>query len=184
MHLDPEFPPPVLEPEPDWRPAPELGIYRRERNFVSGEPEGQRLRVRFWVRDGDAAFVGKVWFGPQAEGPPLCAHGGSIAAVLDDAMGRGVWVAGHMVLAGRISVEFRSRVPLGAVHLVEAVVERAEGRKVHSRGRLLDASGRELASSEGLFVRIDASHFEEERRRLEAMGHPVWEHPGGEGGGA
>lgn len=170
----PDYPDPDLSPAAGWGPVPAAGVFRARRNFVSGDPEGDRIRIRFYQREADGHFVGKVWFGPQAEGPPLCAHGGSIAAVLDDAMGRACWVAGHMVLAGRIGIEFLKKVPLGRTLVVEAWVAEVDGRKVHARGRVLEGEGpgaAELARSDGTFIEITREYFEAERRRLEGLGY-------------
>ncbi len=168
-----EFAAPTFPPREGWSPAPSEGVWEAARNFVSGDPEGDRIRIRFFVRDVDGAFVGWVWFGPRAEGPPLSAHGGSIAAVLDDAMGRACWVAGHMVLAGRISIDFRRRVPLGQVHEVEAWVDSVDGRKVKAKGRLLGSDESVLAESEGTFIQVTREHFEAERKRLQELGYQV-----------
>ena len=81
--------------EVGWTPIDPLGSVGTGRSFVSGEPDGDRLRVCYYRRDRDGALVGKIWFGPGAEGPPGHAHGGSMAAVLDEAMGAGAWLAGH-----------------------------------------------------------------------------------------
>lgn len=162
--------PPDLSADPEWTDAPVLGIYRPERSFVSGDPEGPRIRVRYFVHAEDGRYVGKVWFGPLAEGPPLCAHGGSLAAVLDDAMGRAAWVAGHTVLAGRIAIDFRKKCRLGEVHRIDTRIVEDGERKVRVVATLLCPAGELVAEGEGIFVKISAAYFEEEKRRLEAMG--------------
>src|SRR5687767_9779706 len=93
------------------------------RSFVSGDPESKLIRVRYFRRDADGALVGTAWFGDAVEGPPGHAHGGSIAALMDEAMGLAAWVAGHTVVAGKISVEFLRMVPLGRVARFECHVE-------------------------------------------------------------
>lgn len=123
-------------------------------SFVSGEPEGNRLRVAYFRRAADGALFVRAWFGRGAEGPPGYAHGGSVAAVLDEAMGAAAWMAGHPSVAARISVDFKLMVPLGLDALIEAAVDGVEGRKVATRARLLDGDGRVLAESDGLFVKL------------------------------
>lgn len=108
----------------------------------------------YFQRQSDRALVARAWFGQGAEGPPGYAHGGSVAAVLDEAMGAAAWVAGHPSIAARIEVDFRSMVPLGIDAQVEMTVEKVEGRKITTRARLLDAEGRALAESAGLFLRL------------------------------
>lgn len=164
--------PPLLTPEPGWSPAPELGIYRPERSFLANDD--RRLRLAYWLRDADRAFVGKVWFGPCAEGPPLSAHGGSLAAVLDDAMGRSLWVAGYRVVAGTLEFKLRSRTPLLEVHHIETRLLREQGRKVFAEGRITGLDGSLRAEGTGTFVKITAQAFATEMERLKAAGHPVW----------
>lgn len=161
---------PDLSPEPHWKPVSEAGVYRPERSFIHSDPEGLRLRVRFY-QDERPHFVGKVWFGPYAEGPPACAHGGSIAAILDDAMGRCAWEFGHKVLAGRLTFDYRRKTPLFQVHQIDAWIESVDTRKLLTRATLMDARGRTLTEGEGIFVRVSEEDFQEEKRRLEAMGY-------------
>lgn len=144
--------------EPGWDPLEPLAP-QSMRSFVSGDPSGQRLRVRYFRRGDDGALVGRVWFGPDAQGPPGHAHGGSMAAVLDEAMGAGAWLAGHTVVAARIGVSFRAMLPLGTIALVETWVESVDGRKVTTRGRLSGPGGDVFAESDGLFVAIALEKF-------------------------
>ena len=96
---------PDLGPEPGWIEFEQTKV--GERTFASGE---DRIELRLYA-DGDG-LSGKVWFGPEAEGPPGHAHGGSIATVLDQAMGHCAWYKGHPCVAGQFTVQFRSMAPL------------------------------------------------------------------------
>lgn len=145
--------------EVGWTPIEPLESIGTGRSFVSGEPNGDRLRVRYYRRDRDGALVGKVWFGPGAEGPPGHAHGGSMAAVLDEAMGAGAWLAGHAVVAANLTVNFRRMLSLENEVLLETWVERVDGKKVMTRGRLVDRDGEVYAEGEGLFISIGGERF-------------------------
>ena len=124
-------------------------------SFILGEPGNQRMRVAFFMRDSDQALVGRVWFGPLAEGPPKHAHGGSIAAMLDEAMGVAGWLAGHRVVAAKISVEYKKPVRLGSVCEFAGWVDRKDGKRVHTKGEMRLPDGTVCAASEGLFIVID-----------------------------
>lgn len=128
------------------------------RTFVSGDPEGTRLRLSYFRRQRDGALVAHVSFGPGSEGPPGIAHGGAVAAALDDVMGAGVWHAGHAAVAARIIVDFREMVPLGLEGVIETRLEGTEGRKVRIRAWLTDGE-RVFAESEGLFVMLGAEQL-------------------------
>jgi acyl-coenzyme A thioesterase PaaI-like protein len=150
MSADLHVPEPDLSPLPGWE-APPSGDGRPSRSFVSGDPNGSRIRVRYY-RGPDGQRVGKVWFGADAEGPPGHAHGGAIAAVLDEAMGTNAWLVGHRVLAGTLQIVYRRPLPLGLVARLRTDIAEVSGRKVVARGWLEDDDGRAYAEGTGTFV--------------------------------
>lgn len=150
---------PAVVAEPGWRPVEPFRLEGGRGSFVSRDPEGDRLRVSYFQRDSDQRLVGRAWFGPGAQGPPGHAHGGSMASVLDEAMGAAAWLAGHLVVAVQLNTSFRKMLPLGTDALMEAWVERIEGRKVWTRGRLLGEDGEPFAEAEAIFLKLDAERF-------------------------
>ncbi|HVT15978.1 MAG TPA: PaaI family thioesterase [Thermoanaerobaculia bacterium] len=154
---------PAVVAEPGWTPIEPFrleGLEGGRGSFITGEPEGHRLRVRYFVRERDGRLVGRAWFGPGAQGPPGHAHGGSIAAVLDEAMGAAAWMAGHLTVAARLETDFRRMLPLGTDATLEAWVERIEDRKVWTAARLLDGEdGEPFAAAKALFVKLDPERF-------------------------
>ena len=62
-------------------------------SFVSSDKKSESLQVKYYLRKSDNHVIAYAWFGPKAEGPPNYAHGGSIAAVLDEAMGAVPWAS-------------------------------------------------------------------------------------------
>jgi acyl-coenzyme A thioesterase PaaI-like protein len=152
-------------PEPGWTPIDPFRLEGGAGSFVTGRgrdgdpPDGDRLRVRYFLRDADSRLVGRAWFGPGAQGPPGHAHGGAIAAVLDEAMGAAAWVAGHIAVAARLDTSFLRMLPLGTDATLEAWVEREEGRKIWTTGRLLDGAGEPFAAASGLFIELPPERF-------------------------
>ncbi len=142
-----------------WRPVDPLRIEGGRGSFVSGDPLGGRLRVAYFA-DDRGRLVGRAWFGAGALGPPGHAHGGSMAAVLDEAMGAAAWMAGHRVVAVRLTSNFQRMLPLGTDAFFEAWVERTEGRRVFTRGRLTDELGNPFAEGEAIFLELDSRRFE------------------------
>ncbi len=149
---------PNLDPEPGWRElVPPQAVAGR--SFVSGDRQGHRLRVRYFARE-DGSLAAKAWFGPGAEGPPGNAHGGSLAAVLDEAMGAAAWFAGHAVVAANLHLKFRRMVPLGTVVLASTRLTTVDGRKVRTAGMLRSLDGAiTYCKAEGLFIKVDAERF-------------------------
>ena len=124
-----------LSGEPGWVPFDAASLVGESLRFVSGEPDGNRFRVRYY-RDEEGALKARIWFGPETGGPPGHAHGGSMAAVLDEVLGLTAWAAGYPVVVGNLNVSFRNLLPLEKVVTVESRVVSAEGRKVMVHGRI------------------------------------------------
>lgn len=148
-----------LLPEPGWselsRPA-SLGSHP---TFVSGNDDTDRLRVKYYYRQHDKHLVGKAWFGPGAQGPPGHAHGGSISALLDEAMGFASWVDDLTVVAAEITIRFIEMLPLEQEVQFEAWVEQVNGRKVTTGSRVFGTDGTIYGKGTGLFIVIDVEKF-------------------------
>lgn len=129
-------PPPVdLGGETGWSPFDAPSLVGESLRFISGEPEGNRFRVRYY-RDREQHLHARIWFGPETEGPPGHAHGGAVAAVMDEALGLAAWAEGYPIVVGNLNVSFRNMLPLRKVVTLESRVISAEGRKVMVHGRL------------------------------------------------
>ena len=150
------FEPPTYLTELAANPAlVPLGRHERPHSWVHHNPDKRRLDIHYYFDPVRKRLHGGVHWGPDAEGPPGCGHGGSIASVLDDGMGTCAWAAGHRVVALSIQVNFRHFVPLGSTPRTEFWVERAEGRKIYTAGQITGVDGTLHAESTGLFLEID-----------------------------
>lgn len=148
-----------LSAEPGWQKLPGFTNGSGLRTFVSGNPDSNLMRVQYYRREKDGALVGKAWFGPNAEGPPGHAHGGTIAALLDEAMGGVAWMAGHAVLAAQLTTKFRRMIALDSVVMFEALVDAVEGRKIKTKGRLFLADQTVFGEGEGLYIKKRPEDF-------------------------
>lgn len=124
-----------LSGEAGWSSFDAPALVGASLRFVSGEPDGNRYRIHYF-RDLEQRLRARVWFGPETEGPPGHAHGGSMAAVLDEVLGLAAWTAGYPIVVGNLNVSFRNLLPLEQVVTVESEVVSAEGRKVLVHGRI------------------------------------------------
>ena len=147
--------PPTIEGDADWVAFDAPALVGSSLRFVSGDPDGQRFRTRYFRRP-DRSLVARVWFGPETEGPPGHAHGGSMAAVLDEVLGLAAWAAGHAIVVGNLSVDFRNLLPLLEVVQVETEVLAVEGRKIRVRGKLWDGREKVYAEADCLCVEIQS----------------------------
>lgn len=129
--------------------------------YVGGDA---RLRVEYEFDPRKRRLHGRAWFGPGVSGAPGHAHGGSILAVLDEAMGLAAWMSGHYVMSVRLTTEFLKMLPLGTEARVEAHVARVRGRRVHTVGAVLAPDGAVFARARALFVKLSPEHLDRFRR--------------------
>jgi len=135
----------------DWTRIDPFPRSHTKRSFVSETLETDRIRVMYFRVGDEPVLRGKVWFGPGTEGPPGIAHGGAVAAALDESVGGVAWMLGHRVVVARLTVDFRAMVRIGTDATIEASVAEVNGRKVTCRARLTDGDTL-LAEAEGLCV--------------------------------
>jgi acyl-coenzyme A thioesterase PaaI-like protein len=152
----------------NWLESPEVGCVPADLpflaladTFVSGDSSTNRLSVRYFHQPGNGTLLARVLFGPGTQGPPGHAHGGSMAALCDEAMGGAAWLAGYPVVAAQLNITFRTMLPLGTRCVVEARVEDANGRKIKTTCKLRSEDGtRVFCSGEALFLILDQEKIE------------------------
>jgi acyl-coenzyme A thioesterase PaaI-like protein len=108
-------------------------------------------------RDGDEAVLSIV-LGPAFEGAPDRAHGGVVAALVDEVMGFVLSINATPAYTGRLSVTYRAPTPLGEELEIRARLRSREGRKlrIEAEARCGDTL---VAEGEGLFIAVDPKHF-------------------------
>jgi acyl-coenzyme A thioesterase PaaI-like protein len=97
-------------------------------------------------------------FGAAYEGPPGCVHGGFVAAAFDEVLGATQSMSGSPGMTAHLEVDYRSPTPLHTELRFAGVIERIDGRKIHTRATL-HAGDRPCAESYGLFISMDPEKF-------------------------
>ena len=124
--------------------------------FVCGLENPFGLRLHFYDNGADEVWA-EFALGPNHQGFPGVAHGGVVAASLDEGGGRVMMTQDgrRMGMTAKLEVRYRQPVPLDTPL-------RALGRRVRDRGRLVsthaeirDAAGQVLAEAEVLCAQID-----------------------------
>ncbi|XP_028407015.1 acyl-coenzyme A thioesterase THEM4-like [Dendronephthya gigantea] len=94
-----------------------------------------------------------VQFGIYLRGPVGLVHGGASATILDAAMGNCVHYCGHRALTGTLNIEYKRPLPLNSATLVEAKIDKIEGRKIFSSGEIKTTDGSAVYSkSTAVFI--------------------------------
>jgi acyl-coenzyme A thioesterase PaaI-like protein len=138
---------PTATPEPGWEPV--VPFPSPEGTFLA---DGDRVRLAYFRKPGEPVLYGKAWFGKKTMGPPGHVHGGAMAATLDEAMGAAAWMNDHHSVAATITISFLAMLPIETETIVEARIDRVEGRKIFLSSTLTDPAGRKVAEGTALFV--------------------------------
>ena len=123
-------------------------------------PHGHHLQA--W-RDGDRIRARHV-FDARHVGAPGIAHGGALATVLDDLFGFVLYVVGDLAVTRHLEVGYRAPVLLGVPYLLEAGLDRREGRKLFISARGVDETGALVVEAKAVFIVVEPQHFSREGR--------------------
>ncbi len=130
---------------------------RLQKNFCFGcgknNPEGMRLK--FTYDEERDCFVCRFRLGKRYTGPPGHVHGGIIATILDEAMGKVNKLRHVVALTSEITVNYLKPVPLNKPLRVESREQKVSGRKHINVAEILNQKCEILARSRGLFIAID-----------------------------
>jgi acyl-coenzyme A thioesterase PaaI-like protein len=141
-----------------------------KRCFGCGEehPTGLHMKV---VARGERV-LGSFLVTEHHQGAPGLAHGGVIAAAVDEAMGFLIYLLAAPAVTAHLEVDYRRPVPVGALLELETSVERIDGRKIYSvlTGRI---DGEVHVEARSLYIRVGVEHFlEHVKRSGETMERP------------
>lgn len=131
---------------------------------------GYHLKVR---RKGNEVVATFSFDSTHAGGPGL-AHGGAVAAVMDDLLGHVMTLHGVPAVTRRLEVDYLAPVLLHEPHHLSARLDQRDGRKLWITGEGRAPDGREVFGARGLFVQVGLEHFlaglsPEERARSELV---------------
>jgi acyl-coenzyme A thioesterase PaaI-like protein len=125
----------------------------------AGNPAGMKLTfdLDFDARRTRGSFI----LGPHYAGGGGFAHGGIIAVVLDEAMGKLSKLGDERAVTAEMTVEYRKPVPVEKSILVEGWQEEEKGRNRFRVAEIRDEQGNLLARGKGRFVIVNPAHFTE-----------------------
>ena len=123
--------------------------------FVCGQNNPDGMRLKFVLDESRQTFVCRFRLGKRYTGPPGHCHGGVIACILDDAMGKVNKLHQVVALTREMTVEYLKPVPLGKPLRVEGREVEVRGRKHINTAEILNEKDEVLARSRGTFIAID-----------------------------
>ena len=140
-----------------------LETQEANRCFGCGGNNEAGMRLVFDLDFDAKRTCGRFVLGANYAGGAGFAHGGIIAVVLDEAMGKLSKLTGEKAVTAELSVVYRRPVPVDREIVVEGWQEQETGRNRFRVGEIRDTRGNLLARGTARFVAIDEQHFERVR---------------------
>ena len=131
-------------------------------NPVTGS--GSALAPPLLIHESGDVTIGTCTLGLAFEGPPMYAHGGVSAMLLDQMLGYAVSASGNPGMTVHLDTSYRAPVPLLTPLRLTAHVNGIDGRRVTASGTVATASEPDtvLVAATGTFIALSA----EQARRL------------------
>lgn len=108
---------------------------------------------------------------PDFDGGPDVAHGGWIAGVFDDALGRFLTHCKLKTVTANLTVSFLMPVPTNRPLMLSVRIASREGRRIMMHGSLrLEGETQDRATAHGVWVETRPDHFERHRDQLSNLG--------------
>lgn len=123
--------------------------------FGCGKNNPQGMHLNFAYDEKQNGFACRFRLSKRYTGPPGHAHGGIIATILDEAMGKVNKLRHVIALTSQITVDYLKPVPLNKLLRVESREVRVRGRRHINMAEILNSKNEVLARSRGLFIAID-----------------------------
>ena len=123
--------------------------------FVCGPDNPEGMQLVFALDEPRSTFVCDFTLGDRYTGPPGHCHGGIIAAILDDAMGKPNKLRNVVAVTKELTVEYLKPVPLHTPLRVEGREVAVHGRQHVNMAEIINGEGQVLARSKGIFIAID-----------------------------
>jgi uncharacterized protein (TIGR00369 family) len=123
--------------------------------FVCGMNNPDGMRLKFTLDEERQTFICHFRLGKRYSGPPGHCHGGIIACILDDAMGKVNKLRHVVALTREMTVEYLKPVPLHKPLRVEGRELEVKGRTHVNVAEIFNEKNEVLARSRGIFIAID-----------------------------
>jgi acyl-coenzyme A thioesterase PaaI-like protein len=133
-------------------PSPDSRIVHHELCFGCGQANLFGLQLEL-EPSADGGVEGRFFVKQDHQGPPRYAHGGVMAAALDEAMALLLFGRGMFTVTARLEVDLVAPAPVGTFVRVRARLEQEGERTLALAAEATREDGRRLAVAKGTFVR-------------------------------
>jgi len=127
--------------------------------FGCGSDNDSGLKLEFHFNEDSRRFLCHFTLAMRFEGPPSHAHGGVIAAILDEAMGKVSKLRSIIAVTGTMQVNYIRPVPLSRPLVTEGWEVGVNGREHFRAAEIRNPEGEVLATSTGTFIEVDPNRM-------------------------
>ncbi|MFB3917680.1 MAG: PaaI family thioesterase [Terriglobales bacterium] len=128
------------------------------------------MRLKFVVDEAGKRFICRFRLSKRYTGPPGHAHGGIIATILDEVMGKVNKLRNVVAVTAEMTVKYIKPVPLGKPLVAEGRELRVHGRAHTNVGEIRNERGEVLARGKGIFIAIDPHKLFKEHLKVDRNG--------------
>lgn len=125
-------------------------------SIVSGGANPMGLGGYLW-REGDVAVM-EVTLGKAFEGAPGRAHGGIVAALIDETMGLVLAINEQLAFTAQLDITYVAPAPINEPIFARAWLKEQDGRKL-SIEATVEAGTTVIAKAKALFIAVDPDKF-------------------------
>ena len=113
------------------------------------------MKLEFEANTETGHVTGRFKIGKEFQGSMGMLHGGIIATLLDEAMGKVCKLSDARAVTAELDVKYLKPIQVDQEIVVEAFQVKREGRQMYHEAEIRDTSGTVLACGAGRFVVID-----------------------------
>jgi acyl-coenzyme A thioesterase PaaI-like protein len=128
----------------------------RHHDLCFGCGQANLFGLQLELEPSEDGVEGRFFVKQDHQGPPGYAHGGVVAAALDEAMALLLHAEGEFALTGRLEIDLVAPAPVGAFVRVSARMEAGGERTLQLAAEAAGEDGRRLAAAKGTFVRVQS----------------------------
>jgi uncharacterized protein (TIGR00369 family) len=136
--------------------------------FGCGAANPRGMQLTYEQDDATQRIRGNFRLGADYQGGGGFIHGGIIALVLDEAMGKVNRFANIRAVTAELTIEYIRPVPVDEELVIEAHAVDHNGRSHYYAGQIANRAGKILARGKGRFVEINAERFKVENAAASA----------------
>jgi uncharacterized protein (TIGR00369 family) len=141
--------------------------------FGCGGANDRGMLLTFEQDDAAQRIRGNFRLGAEYQGGPGFIHGGIIATLLDEVMGKVCRFREVRAVTAELSIEYLRPVPVDADLVIKGYEVEMKGRNLFLAGDIRDVSGRVLARGKGRFVIVSPQRAAKDDAPEELAGKPI-----------